>query len=78
MLDSPQSQQNITKIYVNQILHNHKKILQKFKYVRQPLDTREYYKNLRKLDRPYRKDNITKIKENQIVHNHKIILQRFK
>ena len=45
MLDSPQSQENITK----------------FKYVRQSIVTREYYKYLSNLDSPQSQENITKI-----------------
>ena len=45
MLDSPQSQENITK----------------FKYVRQSIVTRKYYKNLSMLDSPQSQENITTI-----------------
>ena len=45
MLDSPYSQENITKIL----------------YVRQPIATRKYSKNLSKLDSPQSQENITKI-----------------
>ena len=60
MLDSPQSQENITKF--NKLdSPQSQEILQKFKYVRQSIVTRKYYKNLSMLDSPQSQENITKI-----------------
>ena len=47
MLDSPQSQENITNNLSN---------------VRQSIVTRKYYKNLSMLDSPQSQENITKFK----------------
>ena len=62
MLDNPQSQEGITKCKVYQIVHNHKKVLQKVKYVRLSIVSRKYYKKKRMLDSPQSHENIPKFK----------------
>ena len=67
----------MTKGLVFQIVLSHKKILQRFQYVRQSIVTRIYYKNVFMLDTPWSQENITKNELSQIVHSHKKILANF-